>query len=176
MLRKTIAFGATIILSAGLASVPASASTAKTSAVAMTARTSASSSVAAVAKARSLATWKAKARAAAKHPKPNGYCSKLTTVKKIYKYQYICSKNAKHKKAWTKLSPECVSLHNAYLKMDSDYSSAVKQITDMQAKVAGIQGTAGDNLRAQVAGLKSTVEILGPTVTGSLEDFNSLCG
>jgi hypothetical protein len=178
VLRKSIAFGAIIMLSAGLASVPASATTAKTSVVSATAQTS-SATVIAAAKAHALAVAKAaavaKARAAAAAPKANVACKPSLATTKIGKYQYICTKNSKKKYVWTKLSSDCVSLLNAYNGMAASYTSALKQIADMQVKIADIAGTAGDNLRAQVAGFKNQILILGPTVSDSLAQFRMFC-
>jgi hypothetical protein len=173
LLRKTIAFGAIVMLSAGIASVPASATTTKASVVVTTAKTSASSVAAAKARAVALA----KARLAASAPKANAQCTKSLTTTKIGKYQYICTKNSHKKYVWTKLSSECVGLLNAYTKMNSDYASALAQVADMEAKVSvtKIPGPSGDALRNQVAGLKSTILILGPTVTDSLAQFQLFC-
>jgi hypothetical protein len=180
VLRKTIAFGAIVMLSAGLASVPASATSAKTGVVTASAKTSAATiaaakaHAAAVAKAAALAKARAAAAAA---PKANGACKKSLATTKIGKYQYICTKNSKNKYVWTKLSSDCVALQNAYLKMKTDYASALAQIADMESKITvdKIPGAPGDKLRAQVAQLKSTILILGPTVTDSLAQFQTLC-
>jgi hypothetical protein len=180
VLRKTIAFGAIVMLSAGLASVPASATTAKTGVVTVAAKTSAAS-VAAAAKARAAVVAKAaalaKARAAAAAPKANAVCKPSLSTTKIGKYQYICTKNSKKKYVWTKLSSDCVALLTAYTRMKSDYTAALKQIADMEAKItpAIIPGTAGDALRTQVGSLKSTILILGPTVSDSLAQFRTFC-
>ena len=188
LLRKTIAFGVIAMLSAGIASLPASATTTKTSVVVTTAKTSASSvaaakaRAAALAKARAAAKVRARAVALAKAravaaPKANGLCTKSLATSKIGKYQYICTKNSHRKYVWTKLSSECVGLLNAYTKMSSDYNSALAQVANMEAKVSVtlIPGASGDALRSQVAGLKSTVLILGPTVTDSLAQFQLFC-
>lgn len=181
LLRKTIAFGVIAMLSAGIASLPASATTTKTSVVVTTAKTSTSSVAAAKARAVALAKARAaalaKARAAAAAPRANGLCKPSLATKKIGKYQYICTKNSHRKYVWTKLSSECVGLLNAYTKMSSDYNSALAQVANMEAKVSVtlIPGASGDALRSQVAGLKSTVLILGPTVTDSLAQFQLFC-
>jgi hypothetical protein len=181
LLRKTIAFGAIVMMSAGLASAPASATATKTSVVVTSARTSAATVAAAKARAAAIAKARAaalaKARAAAAAPKANARCTKSLTTTKIGRYQYICAKNSHRKYVWTKLSSDCVGLLNAYTKMKTDYNSALAQVATMEAKVSVtmLPGTSGDALRAQVAGLKSTILFLGPTVTDSLAQFRLFC-
>jgi hypothetical protein len=132
LLRKTIAFGAIIILSAGLASVPASATTAKTGVVAMTAK----SSTASIAAAKAKAAAAAKARAAV--PRAGATCAKSLALSKIGKYQYICAKNSKKKYVWTKLSSDCVGLLNPYLSAKANYDLALKQLAIAQAAIAKV--------------------------------------
>ena len=152
MFRKSIAVVATIVLSAGLATISASAATPKVAV------------------------------------KAGGACSKVGSLTTINHVKYVCIKNSRtHKLTWVKkavpkkvvkkvvLSAECLSMQKANVKMQSDYNSALAQVADTQAKIATISGPSGDALRAQVAQIKSTILILGPTVADGQAQFKLFC-
>ena len=150
MFRKSIAVVATLVLSAGLATISISASAA-TPKVAV---------------------------------KAGGACSKVGSLTTIKHVKYVCTRNSRtHKLTWVKkaapkkvvLSAECLSMQKANVKMQSDYDSALAQVTDTQAKIATISGPSGDALRAQVAQIKSTILILGPTVADGQAQFKLFC-
>jgi hypothetical protein len=149
MFRKSIAVVATIVLSAGVATMSASAATPKVAV------------------------------------KAGGACSKVGSLTTINHLKYVCVKNSRtHKLTWVKkavpkkivLSAECLSMQKANVKMQSDYDSALAQVADTQAKIATLSGPSGDSLRAQVAQIKSTILILGPTVADGKAQFKLFCG
>lgn len=160
MFRKSIAVAASIVLSAGLATSSAYA-------------------------AKPHVTVKVAVKA-------GGACTKVGAKATVKKVPYVCVKNTKTKKLiWVKkvvakkvltkktkklaLSAECLGLQKSNIKMKSDYENALAQITDTQAKIAAIPGTAGDTLRAQVDGLKATILVLGPTVANATAQFKLFC-
>ena len=193
MFRKSIAVAASIVLSAGLATASASAATPKVA-------VKAGSSCAKVGAVTTInhvkfvciknsrthkQTWvKAYVARPKVAVKAGSYCAKVGTATTINRLRYVCTKNTHtRKQTWVKhvlvkkvvLSAECLSMQKANVKMQSDYDNALAQIADTQAKIAAITGPAGDSLRAQVATMKSTILILGPTVLDGQAQFKLFC-
>ena len=192
MFRKSIAVVASIVLSAGLATVSASAATPKVAVKAggSCAKVGAVTTINHVKfvcirnththKQTWVKAYVAKPKVAYK---AGSYCAKVGTVATINHLGYVCIRNTHtHKQTWVKhvvkkvvLSAECLSMQAANVKMQSDYNGALAQIADTQAKIAAITGPAGDSLRAQVDTMKSTILILGPTIADGQAQFNLFC-
>lgn len=106
-------------------------------------------------------------------------CTAKLTVAKSGSTKLYCGKNpsksaAKKTPLVWKRSADCFDLITAFKKVKSDYDSAMKQINDLKAQIAAVQGdTSG--LQTTVKGFEDTVKVFEPTVQSMQLQVSALC-
>ena len=106
-------------------------------------------------------------------------CTTKLAISKVGSTKLYCGKNpskatAKKRPLVWKRSVDCYDLIVAYSKVKSDYDSAIKQINDIKAQIAAVQGDT-TALQITVKSFEDTVKVFEPTVTAMRGQVSALC-